>query len=61
MAGMATPKADECPQCSAAAKLRGVSTVAEQPEDFKLTYRCQECGHEWTVIKPALWITDDNG
>jgi hypothetical protein len=47
-----------CPKCSAlAGTLRAVGTVAQQPEDYKLTYQCSECEHEWAVEKPAHWIT----
>ena len=38
-------------------RLRAVATVAQQREDLKLTYRCEQCDHEWTVEKPAHWIT----
>ena len=54
-----------CPQCSAVGKLRAVSTVADQREDLKLTYGCPQCHHEWSVVKPAQWLTrlgeDENG
>jgi len=59
---MATPKdaidAETCPRCSAVGKLRAVSTVADQREDLKLTYRCPQCDYEWSVVKPVHWLTN---
>ena len=58
---MATPKdandPDKCPQCSNRGRLRAVATVAQDRDDLRLTYVCQHCGHGWTVVKPAYWIT----
>jgi hypothetical protein len=68
--GMATPNdaidAEKCPRCCGAGRLRSVSTVADQREDLKLTYGCPQCHHEWSVVKPAQWLTrlgeeDENG
>jgi hypothetical protein len=66
--GMATPNdaiAEKCPRCSGAGKLRAVSTVADQREDLKLTFGCLQCRYEWSVVKPAEWLTrlgdDENG
>ena len=47
-----------CPNCAnTSGRLHAVATVAQQPDDFKLTYRCVQCQHEWAVVKPAHWIT----
>jgi len=57
--------ADKCPRCSGAGRLRAVSTVADQREGLKLTYGCPRCHREWSVVKPAQWLTrlgeDENG
>jgi hypothetical protein len=47
-----------CPNCGKfAGRLHAVATVADKPDDYKLTYRCMQCDHEWALVKPAHWMT----
>jgi hypothetical protein len=49
-----SPVRMRCPKCQAFEGIPfRVSTVAGQPADTRVEFRCQTCQHEWAVEVPA--------